>query len=84
MKRLPIINISNPNEKGTRVVGFKIKEGDDAWGLYGLSEPLAWFEALLDAGVKNHDGQKLLLQYILDNDSGISETSRKILEEMLK
>lgn len=84
MKSLPIVNILNPYDQGTRVVGFSIQEGDEAWGCAGLSESLAWFEALLNAGVKNHDGQKLLLQYILDNDSGISETSRKILEGMLK
>jgi hypothetical protein len=79
-----IVNIANPTEQGTRVVGFKIQEGDEAWGVYGLSEPLVWFEALLNAGIKNHDGQKLLLKYILDNDSGISENSREILKAMLK
>ena len=84
MKLPKIVNIANPTEQGTRVVGFKIQEGDEAWGVYGLSEPLMWFQSLLDAGIKNHEGQKYLLQHILDNEKGISENSRKILKAMLK
>lgn len=84
MKLPQIVNIASPTEQGTRVVGFKIQEGDEALGVYGLSEPLMWFQSVLDAGIKNHDGQKLLLKYILDNDQGISENSRTILKMMLK
>ncbi len=35
-------------------------------------------------GIKTYDGQKLLVQHILDTDSGLSENSRKILEELIK
>jgi len=35
-------------------------------------------------GIKTHDGQKLLVQHILDTDEGLSENSRKILEELIK
>jgi hypothetical protein len=35
-------------------------------------------------GIKTHDGQKLLVQHILDTDKGLSENSRKILEELIK
>lgn len=33
---------------------------------------------------KQRDGQKLLVQHILDTDEGLSENSRKILEELIK
>ncbi len=35
-------------------------------------------------GIKVHDGQKLLVQHILDTDEGLSENSRKILERLIK
>lgn len=41
-------------------------------------------------GIKAHDGrckaaeQKLLVQYILDNDKGLSDTSRMILEKLIE
>ncbi len=37
-----------------------------------------------NTGIKTHDGQKLLVQHILDTDEGLSENSRKILEELIK
>lgn len=37
-----------------------------------------------NTGIKTHDGQKLLLQHILDTDEGLSENSRRILEELIK
>lgn len=35
-------------------------------------------------GVKNHDGRVLLIEFILDNDAGISDTTKIILEGLLK
>ncbi len=42
------------------------------------------YHAAMQSGIKTHDGQKLLVQHILDTDSGLSENSRKILEELIK
>lgn len=42
------------------------------------------FQAAQALGIKAHDGQKLLVQHILDTDEGLSENSRKILEELIK
>lgn len=35
-------------------------------------------------GIKNHEGQKLLVQHILDNDKGLSDSSRMILEKLIE
>lgn len=35
-------------------------------------------------GIKGHDGQKLLVQHILDNDKGLSDISRAILERLIE
>lgn len=35
-------------------------------------------------GIKAHDGQKLLVQHILDNDKGLSDSSRMILEKLIE
>lgn len=37
-----IVNIPDPHNADARIVGFRIREGDEAWGRYGLSEPLSW------------------------------------------
>ncbi len=42
-----------------------------------------WYAAQA-LGIKIHDGQKLLVQHILDTEKGLSENSRKILEELIK
>ena len=36
------VNIADKESPGARIVGFRIREGDEAWGEYGLSEPLDW------------------------------------------
>lgn len=36
-----------------------------------------------DKGIRIHDGQKILVKYILDNDKGINENARQILELFL-
>nr|DAH75523.1 MAG TPA: hypothetical protein [Caudoviricetes sp.] len=36
------VNIPDPNNKDARIVGFRIREGDKAWGEHGFSEPLFW------------------------------------------
>lgn len=45
---------------------------------------LVGWEACQMFGIKTHDGQKLSVQHILDTDEGLSENSRKILEELIK
>lgn len=39
-----MVNIPDPNESGARIVGFRIREGDAAFGVHGLSEPLFWLK----------------------------------------
>lgn len=43
-KSLPnMVNMPDPDSPNdTRIVGFRIKESDEAWGKQGLSEPLNW------------------------------------------
>ncbi|MCO7727820.1 hypothetical protein NJB93_14610 [Brucella intermedia] len=50
--------IPDPHNFGARIVGFRIREGDDAWGETGLSEPISWLNKLLtpDAGKVEGDG----------------------------
>lgn len=47
---------------------------------------LAWHAALRNdsRGIKAHDGQKLLVQIVLDNDKGLSYSSRIILEKLIE
>lgn len=49
IKELTRVNIPDPDNKGARIVGFRIREGDEAWGQFGLSEPLAWLERIAAA-----------------------------------
>lgn len=44
---------------------------------------IGW-EACQMFGIKAHDGQKLLVQHILDNDKGLSDSSRVILEKLIE
>ncbi len=41
----------NHPEQGTesRIIGFRIREGDPQWGKYGLSEPLTWLQKAADS-----------------------------------
>lgn len=50
--------IPDPHNTDARIVGFRIREGDDAWGETGLSEPIFWLNKLLtaDAGKVEGDG----------------------------
>lgn len=79
-----IVNIADPHNKGSRIVGYRFEEGSEIWGDYGLSEPVTWFQNRLNSGIKSHDGQKLLIQFILDKELDLSEDSRKILQELIK
>lgn len=79
-----IVNIPDPQNTGKRIVGYRFEQGGEVWGKYGLSEPLDWFEKRLNVGIKNHDGQKLVIQFVLDTDKEMSEYSRRILEELIK
>lgn len=40
------VNIPDPSNPDARIVGFRIYEGDEAWGEHGLSEPLFWLEKI--------------------------------------
>jgi hypothetical protein len=42
------------------------------------------FQAAQTLGIKAHEGQKLLVQHILDNDKGLSDSSRVILEKLIE
>jgi hypothetical protein len=80
MTNRTIVNIPDPNNKGCRIVGFRLEQGDEALGQHGVSEPLEWFNGLLSSGIKSHDGQKLLVKHILDSENNLSESSRMILK----
>jgi hypothetical protein len=78
-----IVNVPDPHLSDGRIVGFRIEKGDEAFGEHGLSEACTWFQKRLSAGIKEHDGQKIVIQYILDTDSGINDYSRRILEDLI-
>lgn len=42
------------------------------------------FDWAQSRGIQIHDGQKLLVQIVLDNDKGLSDTSRVILEKLIE
>lgn len=42
------------------------------------------FQAAQTLGIKANEGQKLLVQHILDNDKGLSHSSRVILEKLIE
>lgn len=46
---LELVSVPCPIEKGSRIVGIRIRPGDKMYGKYGLSEPLLALEALLKA-----------------------------------
>ena len=60
-------------------VGRQLVLIEDKWMLADNS-----FQAAQTLGIKNHDGQKLLVQHILDNDKGLSDSSRVILEKLIE
>lgn len=43
-----LVNIPDPNNPGARIVGIRIDETHEAWGSYGLSEPLSWLTMQLN------------------------------------
>lgn len=67
---------------------------DDITEITRRCQSAAEWDAALDAaisssaeenkGIKAHDGQKLLVQHILDNDKGLSDSSRVILEKLIE
>lgn len=80
-----IVNIPDPYNKHARIVGVRIHPGDEAYGEFGMSEAIDWFrKRFIEAGIRYHDGQKLMLEYILDNDAGISENTKIILKTLLE
>ncbi len=48
--------IPDPHNTDARIVGFRIREGDDAWGETGLSEPIFWLNKLLTADAGKVEG----------------------------
>ncbi|KAB0538083.1 hypothetical protein [Pseudochrobactrum saccharolyticum] len=49
--------IPDPHDSSARIVGFRIREGDAAWGEYGLSEPLFWLGKLIPAAPNSEAGK---------------------------
>ena len=79
-----LVNVPDPYNNEARIVGVRIFPGSEAYGKYGLSEPIDWFrKRFIESGILNHDGQKLLIEHILETDTGISESTKVILETLL-
>jgi hypothetical protein len=51
--------IPDPHNPDARIVGFRIREGDDAWGETGLSEPISWLNKLLTPSAGKVEGDAL-------------------------
>ena len=49
-----LVNIPDPNNPGSRIVGIRIDENHEAWGEMGLSEPCTWLSKQLECG-QNED-----------------------------
>lgn len=43
-----LVNIPDPNNPGSRIVGIRIDESHEAWGEMGLSEPCTWLSKQLN------------------------------------
>ena len=57
-----LVNIPDPNNPGSRIVGIRIDENHEAWGEMGLSEPCSWLRDLLEhAASTKTTNNKLLL-----------------------
>lgn len=50
-----LVNIPDPNNPGSRILGIRIDENHEAWGDYGLTEPLDWLTKQLECGQKSSD-----------------------------
>lgn len=50
-----LVNIPDPNNPGSRIVGIRIDENHEAWGEMGLSEPLCWLSKQLESNYKQDD-----------------------------
>lgn len=50
-----LVNIPDPNNPGSRIVGIRIDESHEAWGEMGLSEPLGWFRKQLESNQKEDE-----------------------------
>jgi hypothetical protein len=50
-----LVNIPDPNNPGSRIVGIRIDENHEAWGDYGLSEPLDWLSKQLERNQKQDE-----------------------------
>jgi hypothetical protein len=47
-----LVNIPDPNNPGSRIVGIRIDESHEAWGEMGLSEPCTWLSKQLESNQK--------------------------------
>lgn len=85
MNEYTVVNVPDVNNKGCRIVGFRIPEGSEAYGEFGLSEPCAWFAKKLNEnkGIRGHAGQTLIIQHVLLTDKTMSQNSRDILEQLI-
>lgn len=50
-----LVNIPDPNNPGSRILGIRIDETHEAWGSHGLSEPCTWLSKQLECGQKSSD-----------------------------
>lgn len=50
-----LVNIPDPNNPRSRIVGIRIDESHEAWGEMGLSEPLGWFSNQLESNQRQDE-----------------------------
>lgn len=50
-----LVNIPDPNNPGSRIVGIRIDESHEAWGSHGLSEPCTWLSKQLESDHKQEE-----------------------------
>lgn len=50
-----LVNIPDPNNPGSRILGIRIDESHEAWGDYGLTEPLDWLTKQLESNQKQDE-----------------------------
>lgn len=55
-----IVNMSDPDNSDARILGFRIRAGDEAFGKYGLSEALQWLKKACMGSVTRSQAEAII------------------------